>query len=576
VWDSFFSPGRRQTPGRLLAETIGATIVIFFLLQLWRPCYFLTDDNLASAFPFAIEAGRHLLAGHLPLYSDYLYGGHYYFLRDIDVGWHPVTLLPTLLANSSARFWMIDISAFFLLILAAVGFMLLACAVREELALEIPDAYVLFYTLSFVFSTYTLTIGPSWLNFLGSESALPWLTLAILDRRIVRATLLIFLFTLHEFLLAYPPATLANGLFLTLFAAGVTWWRRRPDPLFCWAAGSVLALAAFEPLLLAALDGFVQSNRVLSLPLSEMSKWSIPAPAFFFAFFAGNWSAPVAYLAGDKELVTQVFPFVSTLLACGAAWCLIPALAFRTSWRPLEKILVVLIGILFVWIIRPQWMATAMFHIPFIHSMRWSFREGMQFLFFVHLLLVTRFPARHVRWQNGFAIFSLFMFLAPMPFIRPPSLNPLRLDRELLFSGQAERFWALVKLQLKPGDEIATVIGRDYWEQNSRDIPYTLLGTANFPQFFEVKCISGYSPTAPGDQMPLKTLAKFWFGAYDEDQLAAVLNERPNLRILRIVSTHPIKITLSSHDAPPVDLTPCLRAAGITDPGAALFPPAAH
>jgi hypothetical protein len=168
------------------------------------------------------------------------------------------------------------------------------------------------------------------------------------------------------------------------------------------------------------------------------------------------------------------------------------------------------------------------------------------------------------------------MFLAPVPFIRPPTLNPLLLDREYLFSGKAERFWALVKSQLKPTDEIATVMNETYWKNNSRDIPYTLLCTANFPQVFQVRCISGYEPTAPSDQMPLKTLPLFWFGAYSDDQVAEILAQKPDLKLIRIESTHPFKITMSTGAGPPVDLTPCLRAAGITGPDAAPDPPAGH
>jgi hypothetical protein len=276
---------------------------------------------------------------------------------------------------------------------------------------------------------------------------------------------------------------------------------------------------------------------------------------------------------GDKSQDTLIFPYVSSILACAAAWCLIPALFIPARWRPLEKVCVVLAGILFVFIIRPEWLAVTMYHLPFFKSMRWPFREGMQFLFFVHLFLILRFPERIPRWQPALVLFSLMMFLLPLPFIPVPTLNALSMDRQLLFSGEAQRFWVGVKSRLKPTDEIATVIDwpycdLPYWLAHKKDIPYTLLGTANFPAFFQVRCISGYSPTAPTDQMPLKTHPGFWFGAFRPDQVGEILAERPDLKLLRFKSTHPLKITMSTGYGPAIDLSPYLQSATVKNPKA--------
>jgi hypothetical protein len=553
----------------LLACTVGACIFLFLLLQLWRPCYFLTDDNLAGNFPVYTEMGRDLKAGRAPFTSEYLFGGGYNYLRDLGaVQWHPFILIPALLADTTAQFWIVDISALLFLILTTVGFTVLAYSLREELSLKIPDAYLVFYTVSFVFSSYILTVGPSWLNFLGNQSSLPWLALGILDRKVMRGTILVLLFTVHELLVAYAPLTVSGGLCLTLFAVGVAIWKRSGQPLFCWCAGNLLALLILSPLLLSIMDGFAHSVRILGLPISQLSINSVPAGTFFFSFFMGNWSEPIAIWHGDKSLDTLTFPYVSSILACAAAWCLIPALFVPAPWRSLEKVCLLLAGGLVVLIIRPDWLAAMMYHLPFFRSMRWPFREGMQFLFFIHLFLILRFPERIPRWQPATVLFSLMMFLLPLPFIRVPTLNALFLDRQLLFSGEAERFWAGVKSQLKPTDEIATVIDWPYWQANSRDIPYTLLGTANFPAFFQVRCISGYSPTAPLDQIPLKTYPGWWFGAFREDQVRQVLAERPDLKLLRIESTHPLKITMSTGFGPAIDLSPYLQSAAIKSPKA--------
>jgi hypothetical protein len=551
----------------LLTWTVGGCIALFLLLQLWRPCYFLTDDNLSCWFPMFTEMGRNLKIGHTPFTSDYLFGGNYNYLRDLNaMKWDPFVLVPALLADSAARFWIIDSCALLYLLLTTVGFTLLAYSLREELSLKIPDTYLVFYTFSFVFSAYTLMVGSSWLDFLGSESCLPWLALGILDRKMMRGTILVLLIVVHQLLVAYAPLTVSGGLCLTLFAIGVARWRRSIQPLFCWCAGSLLAILILSPLLLLIMDGFAHSVRIRGFPLSELSEFSIPVRTFPFSFFLGNWSEPFALWQGDRSLETLSFPYVSSILACAAAWCLIPALFAQAPWRSLEKACLVLIGFLVILIIRPNWLEAIMCHLPFFKSMRWPFREGILFLFFVHLFLILRFPERIPRWQPAVALFSLMMFLLPLPFIRVPTLNALFLDRQLLFSGEAERFWAGVKSQLKPTDEIATVIDWPYWKANTKDIPCTLLGTGNYPAFFQVRCISGYSPTAPTDQMPLKTYPGYWFGAFWEDQVDQILAERPDLKLLRIGSTHPLKITMSTGYGLAVDLSPYLQSAAVKSP----------
>ena len=325
-------------------------------------------------------------------------------------------------------------------------------------------------------------------------------------------------------------------------------------------------------MLLLIMDGFGHSARILGLPLKQLSECSIPAIIFPFSFLMGNWAEPVAIWNGDTNLTTLSFPYVTSILACAAAWCAIPALFGKSPWRPLDKVCLVISGVLVIFIMRPDWLAVTMYHLPFFRSMRWPFREAILLLFFIHLLLVLRFPERPPRWMPALAIFSVAMFLAPLPFIRVPTLNAFFLDRQLLFSGQADRFWVGVKPLLKPGDQIGTAINWPFWNANSAGIPYTLLGTANYPEYFHIRSISGYSPTAPTDQMPLKTYPGLWFGAFRDDQLQEVLAEKPDLRVLKILATHPLQITLSNGTGPPIDLTPYLQAAGITSPAQ----PSAH
>jgi hypothetical protein len=550
---------RRTGIGALLAWTLGASLLIFAALQAWRPCYFLTDDNLSGLWPVVIEIGRHLQAGQSPFVSDYLFGGHYNQLRDISCQtWHPLVLGLSLLADTPAQFWIMDILALILLLLATAGFTVLAWRLRKEFSLPIPDAYLIFYTLSFVFSTFILTVGPGWIEFLASQSCLPWLTLGILDTRPLRGSLLIAVFTIHELLLGYLGLLVSISLCLSILALLVAVARRSICPVFCWAAGSLLGILLLSPLLLATFDGFAHTSRVHGMTLDLLTVFSIPPATFLSSFFLGNWAELIARGLGDKYLVTMQFPYLPMILACPAAWCLWPALFTPGRWRYLEKICLGLALFLVVLIIRPYDVAVVMQHLPVFRSLRWPFREGLLFLFFIHVFLVVRFRVSEPRWQFAATAIGLLLFLLPLPFIRVPSLNPLKADRQLLFSGRVQQFWRNVKTKLQPGDQIATVVDVQYWVMHGTDMPYSLMGTASFPAYLQLPCIAGYSVTAPIDQLPIKTVPYFWYGAFRPEQVNDLLAERPNIKLIRLESVDPLKITMSTGNGPEIDLTPLL------------------
>ena len=144
-------------------------MLIFAVLEIWRPCFFLTDDNLDGGLPFFTEMGLHLLHGQSPFYSDYLFGGHYYLLSDATFFvWHPVYLAASLLAGTPLYFCMVDVDAFAFVMLSTAGFVNLAGYLRREMSLKISDGWIMFYTLSFTYTLIALATGASWLSYLVS------------------------------------------------------------------------------------------------------------------------------------------------------------------------------------------------------------------------------------------------------------------------------------------------------------------------------------------------------------------------------------------------------------------------
>ena len=551
------SPLLRFSP--LLGWTLLAATILFLILEVWRPCYFLTDDNLSVGLPFLTEMGRHLKNGQSPFFSDYLFGGHYDLLRDANYfSWSPVNFAVSLLADTPGRFLMCELIAFLNIMLAASGFILLAASLREELQLKVPDARLVFYTLSFVYSTFILTTGASWVNFLSNQAVLPWLVLGLWQTTWRRALGLLVLFSLHQALSGQSAGTISNGLILTLFAIVICFYRRSFRPLETWIVANLITLIVIAPIIYPALEGFFHSRRGAGLPLDLLNRFAMPAAMFPVSFLFGNFFEMAAYLAGLPVVDMFLFPRMPTLLACAAAWCIFPALFNRRRWTLLEGSCVGLICLLVILVIRPLGITELMSHVPLLKSMRWPFREILQLLFFFHLFLVLRPAVGSASFQNRIACASLTLFLMPLFFNRPLTLNPLLPDRAAIFSGQAHRFWAQVKPLLKPGDEIATVIDPDLWYQSIEKPPYSLIGTADFPAYFRVPCISGYSQTAPVDQLAVRIKPFYWFGAYDPSQVPIITKDHPRLRIITVESTKPLRMNLSNPAGSSIDLTPYL------------------
>jgi hypothetical protein len=540
----------------LLKYNLVLCLALFFLLEIWRPCFFLTDDNLASGLPMLTEMGRHLKHGQSPFVSDYIFGGNYDLLRDLSfVNWHPVYFFASLLADTPGRFWILDLSSLLFMLLTVVGFTILGSTLVREFNPGLPTVYLVFFTASYLFSSYILNVTASWTNFLINQSALPWLALGILDRRLLRGSLLILLASLHEIFGAYAAMTVSNGIFLTLLAVGLTVVRRSAIPVSSWIFGNVMAVLVSAPFLVQVLGGFTHSFRVAGMTLKESTANNIPAALYPFSFFCGNWTDLVGGWGGDAVVKSADFPHLSVMLACGAAWCLLPALFRPTKWRGIEMLLLFLMALLVVWTVRPLALARIMHGLPVLKSMRWPFRECMQLLFFLHLFLLLRHPGSLKGWPPGIAVFGLLMFLLPLPFSRVPTLNPLFLDRKEVLSGNAGRFWTEVETRLKPTDYIVTVIDPDLLKQEITKLPYSLLGTANFPAFYKLRCASGYSPTAPLKQRLLKTDPEFWFGAFGTDQVPELLRERPDLKMITVDGVDPLRISLVARGQR-IDLTP--------------------
>jgi hypothetical protein len=552
----------------LLRYNLLASALIFAVLEWWRPYFFLTDDNLDGAFPFFTGVGRHLLSGRSPFVSDHLFGGGYNLLRDPSYfAWHPLYLIVSLLAGTPFHNAIIDVDAFALLMLATAGFVTLAHYLRRELALTISDGWIMFYALSFTYTMIALATGASWLTFLGNQSALPWLVLGILQKTWRRGVGLVALFILHQTLGGHLAPTVSNSIFLSLFALGMSISRRSWLPLANWLIGYTVALVVILPLLIPMLEGFFTSMRSQGVTLQDMQANNVPVKDFLTSIFAGMTLLPA------KEFLISILPsktpwldhsqlplYTTYTLALGASaavWCLLPASVSRAKWRGLEVTTVALLVFGAILICRPVWITEIMMRLPLFRSMRWPFREFVQFQFFLHLFLLVRPPGLTAQARQVSAFFGTCLLVIPMAFYPlPPTFNSMNWDRELILTGGFERYWDQVRPLLKPTDRIAVIIPLDIYEDDRFEEPYSLLGTYDYAILAGVVNAWGYSPTAPRDQVYTKTYAFYPFGAYHPNQKQSLMAEKPDLKFITLESLRPLRITLSSRDGPTVDLTP--------------------
>ncbi len=540
----------------LLLRALMYSAIIFTLLEVWRPYFFLTDDNLDGGFPYFTEIGHDLLAGKSPFITHHLFGGNYDLLRDPDFFlWHPVYLLVSLLAATPLHLVIVEADAFFMLMLATAGFVTLAHHLRREMPLTISDRWITFYALSYTYTMVALVTGASWMVFLGDVSALPWLTLGIVQKSWSRGVPLVMLFTLHELLGGHLEPTLSNSIFLSLFALGLCVARRSPLPLVNWLLGYAAAVIVLLPLLLPMLDGFSHSLRAHGVSLNDMQQYNIRAQDFLLSIFLGM----AVWIFNPRP-----HPYIVYTLALGASaavWCLLPAVMSRAKWRGTTCVTLLMVIFGAVMIVRPFFITEMMAQLPVLKSMRWPFREFVQFQFFLHLFLVVRPPGLNASARKMSAAFGTFVYVVPLlcyPF--SPTFNTMTWDRELLISGRYENYWAKVRPLLKPDDRVAVIIPLQLYEDERFEEPYILLGTYNYAVLDGFVNAWGYSPTAPLDQTYTKTYAYYPFGAYHPDQKAALMAEKPDLKFITLESLHPLKITLSSRDGPVIDLTPFVPA----------------
>lgn len=514
------------------------TLLGFVALQLWRPCFFLTDDNLDGTLPIMVAAMRRLWRGQSPFFEPNLFGG-YNLLRDpADLGlWNPVTLLVSPLALTRWYVVIVDLLCGFHLVLAAVGMVRLGMLFRERDGLEISDRRLAFFGFSYAFSIYALSLGASWCFFLANVAVLPWVVLGLWHPNRRSGIALVTGGTLYGLLAGHTHPWVWTAIFGSGLALGACWERRSRWPLVCWCGGFALALVVAAPFLIPALSGFGGSGRSAGQNV-EMMLFRVPWGVALLSWPLGSLSA----VCGQVYYTLTLAAAHSYALACCAAGgCLWHGVG-RQKLTRLQALCLVGAFVAFVMILRPAPMAALFAQLPLLRSLRWPFREILFFIFFLHWFMILRPVTLPRPLALASAAFGGIIWLGSLLLPGPPSFAPMPVDRALVLSSAPEAYWEHVKAMAGRDTRFVVAMPKDMPRRQLNEIPWSLLGAFNYPALYEAPSLSGY--TIPGFQQDRFGNQKRHHSGVFTVEEGRRLEREPGTGVIWLDSLRPVRVSL--------------------------------
>lgn len=515
-------------------------------LQLWRPLYHLTDDNLDGFLPVFVEFSRRLWSGQNPFVSEALFGGGYNFLFDGGMGLlSPLLLLATPIGCTRWYYLAPDVIASLNLITIALAFCWAGVQLRQRLGLKITNGTLVFLSISYAFSAFNLVVNASWIGFINPQAAMPVIFAALYEPSRRRSILLITGATLFGFIGSHMHPFLYMNGFVGLLALFVARQQRSWKPLLALFAGVALAGLMVSPLLVPAMMGFSSSQRQAALAVGDATASRLP----FVQLAASALLGPIAAPLVPKMYVHSADPTFSTAIAFSLVNLpLIWMLVRKRKVSLLEVGIAFCIVVAAFLIVRPIWLEMIMLKIPLLRSLRWPFREVADLNFFLHLLALLNLGSvmhRTARWGvvAGTAAFCV-IFLGAVP-----TFSPMYIDRDLIVSGKAAEFWQMLSDRIgeKPRVIVAAhpglVLGRQI-----QYAPYSLLGAFNYAALFNFVNVSGYSPTQAGSAASLGYRPYHFGGIYWNAHAEHIWQQHPELTLMELLRNSPAIIRVRHGD----------------------------
>lgn len=537
-------PPRSWKKSPITAAVLGA-LLGWVVLQLWRPAFFLTDDNISGYMPVLVAAMRRLWLGQSPFVEPNLYGGDYFLLRDISAIslWNPLHLLISPLAFTRYYYTVMDLQVLGALLVCAgsMSALLLHWRATEQLALS--NRRLVFLTLSYTFSMYVLLVGSCWAPFIGNVAALPLIILGLWQASWRRGMLLVTLGLVYGILCGHLHPWVWTVFFVSFFVLGACWVRRGPQPLLVWGSALLLSLLILSPLLYLAIIGINDTPRTSQISLAMASVARVVPQVLFPAFVLGAFGAIPAILAGAPETSFSPSTVHSFgLSSCFAGGCLLHCWGARRRLTRLEWLVVMCILVTALFIQRPLWLAEILHQTPVLQSLRWPFREVFFCLFFLHLFIALRPVGLPPRWVYCTAILGATCWFVTLVTDGPPSFKHMKVDRRLIMSGRADEFWSAIKPQMGPTNIFVPVVPKEFVRNQASDLPDSLVGAFNYPALWGVTSVSGY--TIKGfHKDKFGNNSRHHAGAFTVPEREVWLKERP-INALTLLPGQPLRVEL--------------------------------
>lgn len=542
----FLSFARLSFQG-VVRPTLALGILFLGLIQFLQPYFFLTSDNLHQLFPVWTEAGRHLFRGENPFISQYLYGGGYPLYKDSTFlsCFHPVVLGISLLANTHLRFCLIDLFASVQVLASCLAMSALLLTLLRRNLVRLEPWQMVALSLSYGFSGFNLVVGSFWFFYVANQVALPLYFTGFLLQKRSRGIILIALAGAHAFLSGVPSSYLFTALTCSFAACVQVLAGKNAETLLRWISGQFLAALLLSPLLYFAISGFLESHRGQGTALLTPDLYNVPLPALGLGWFLAGLGG---ILGPAFNLINTSTGLSYTLFAAACSWWLLPCLiAACRRFPPPSWNLAALAGIVFAGFLvaRPGWLESIFHLLPFIRSARWPFRETFILVFFLHLWMACYAGFIPKIWLVRSLVPGLALLAASLAFFEPDAFRFHETDRYLLLSGTAEKHWARYKTGAPAGVMIIPVLDPRMVAEREKDLPLSLVGANNYPAYFEIRSITGYSSTPPASALPLGERYSHPLGYVTPDWAPILRKETAGpTAVSRIESLDPIRVTV--------------------------------
>jgi len=530
---------------RILLLTGLLTILATLALQIWRPYFYLTDDNLSGYLPGVVEFSRKLWGGQWPFVSDYVYGGQHNLLGDpggLSL-FSPWLLLFSWVALTPHYFALVDIVSLCNSLAIACSFCWSALWLRRHFRLAAPDWLVVVLSLSYTFTPYNMIVGSSWIGFLNAQAAFPLILVGLFHPSMARGIALQVAGLFYSLFGGHAHTFVVLCIFSGLVAVVVSVGTRNGRPALRLIAAGVLLGLVTLPLLLPSFAGFQDSPRAAGVSIEAASASRIPLIPLALTYMLGPvcgrfWGGLLVHGADPVFNLSLAFAFAN--LGILASLVLVRRLSVL-SWA-----MVACFAAAALMVTRPAWLAELIVHIPLVRSLQWPFRELWLLHFAAHTFLLLNYRAVKPLALKCVGAASV-VFFALVFLNRAPTFYLFDLDRRLVFSGEADRYWS--KLIRENGAPPRVLVGiHPVYINLARDyVPFTLLGTYNFGSLFGFISQSGYTFTvAVNDRDDADKPRPYWFpGAYTPDDALALWQDDPTVWRIDLTGVRPAEWTIS-------------------------------